>query len=55
MLHLMSMIWLQDYVDPTSYRPGFLKNVKVMFDMRDVVDDVQGEKRVWRQCIIRCL
>lgn len=21
---------------------GFLKNVKVMFDMRDVVDDVQG-------------
>lgn len=33
-------------MDPTSYRPGFLKNVKVMFDMRDVVDDVQGASGV---------
>ncbi|RMZ53478.1 hypothetical protein APUTEX25_003300, partial [Auxenochlorella protothecoides] len=31
-----------DYMDPNSQRPGFLKNVKVMFDVRDVVDDVQG-------------
>ncbi|KAL6774564.1 hypothetical protein ACKKBG_A25495 [Auxenochlorella protothecoides x Auxenochlorella symbiontica] len=31
----------RDYMDPNSQRPGFLKNVKVMFDVRDVVDDVQ--------------
>ena len=31
----------RDYLDPTHPKIGFLKSVKVMFDVRDVVDDVQ--------------
>ena len=30
----------QDYMDPSRPPPGFFRNVKVMFDVRDVVDDV---------------
>lgn len=33
----------QDYMDPSRPPPGFFKNVKVMFDVRDVMDDVQGQ------------
>jgi len=31
----------RDYADPTHPRTGFLKSIKIMFDVRDVVDDVQ--------------
>ena len=31
----------RDYLDPTHPKLGFLKSVKIMFDVRDVVDDVQ--------------
>ncbi len=31
----------RDYVDPTHPRTGWLKSIKIMFDVRDVVDDVQ--------------
>ena len=40
---------VQDYMDPSRPPPGFFKNVKVMFDVRDVVSDVQGEPS-WVQC-----
>ena len=32
----------RDYMDPSRPPPGFLNNVRVMFDVRDVVDDVGG-------------
>ena len=31
----------RDYLDPTHPKIGFIKSIKVMFDVRDVVDDVQ--------------
>lgn len=31
----------RDYMDPTHPKTSFLKSVKIMFDVRDVVDDVQ--------------
>ena len=31
----------RDYMDPTHPKSSFLKSVKIMFDVRDVVDDVQ--------------
>lgn len=41
----------QDYMDPESENPGFLRNVKVMFDVRDVVDDVQGRRAGRGECV----
>lgn len=32
----------RDYMDTSRPPPGFFKNVKVMFDVRDVMSDVQG-------------
>lgn len=32
----------RDYMDPSRPPPGFLNNVRVMFDVRDVVTDVGG-------------
>lgn len=34
---------LQDYMDPNIPTKGFFTNVRYMFDLRDVVVDVQGE------------
>ena len=31
----------KDYMDPTHPKTSFMKSVKIMFDVRDVVDDVQ--------------
>ena len=31
----------KDYMDPTHPKTSFLKSIKIMFDVRDVVDDVQ--------------
>ncbi len=33
----------RDYMDPNGQQPrGILRNLRIMFDVRDVVDDVQG-------------
>ena len=33
----------RDYMDPAAGAPqGFMRNLRVMFDVTDVVDDVQG-------------
>jgi hypothetical protein len=33
----------RDYLDPAAGAPqGFMRNLRVMFDVTDVVDDVQG-------------
>lgn len=33
----------KDYMDPNGQQPrGILRNIRIMFDVRDVVDDVQG-------------
>lgn len=32
----------RDYADPNRVPPGFMKNLRVMFDVRDVMTDVQG-------------
>ena len=31
----------RDYMDPTYPKSGFVRSIRVMFDVRDVVDDVQ--------------
>mgnify|MGYP001807296971 CR=1 FL=1 len=36
-------ISVQDYMDPNIPTKGFFTNVRYMFDLRDVVVDVQGE------------
>lgn len=33
---------MQDYMDPNIPTKGFFTNVRYMFDLRDVVVDVQG-------------
>lgn len=31
----------RDYMDPTHPKTSFMKSIRIMFDVRDVVDDVQ--------------
>lgn len=31
----------RDYMDPTHPKTSFLESIRIMFDVRDVVDDVQ--------------
>lgn len=38
----------QDYMDPNIPTKGFFTNVRYMFDLRDVVVDVQGETNAAR-------
>jgi hypothetical protein len=37
----------QDYMDPNIPTKGFFTNVRYMFDLRDVVVDVQGRHARW--------
>jgi hypothetical protein len=47
---ILSPLWLhQDYMDPNIPTKGFLTNVRYMFDLRDVVIDVQGAWEVGKE------
>lgn len=49
---------LQDYMDPNIPTKGFFTNVRYMFDLRDVVVDVQGKGqaavRLCQLCTLDC-
>lgn len=42
LLHVFPLACAQDYMDPNIPTKGFFTNVRYMFDLRDVVVDVQG-------------